>query len=47
MTLINTQETDRVIAAQPADNDALALSVSVPGLRGGPARHQPPPAQTR
>jgi hypothetical protein len=47
MTLINAQEADRVIAAQPAGNDALALSVSVPDLRGGPARRQPPPAQTR
>lgn len=35
MTPINTHLADSVIAAQPADNDALALSVSVPGLRGG------------
>ena len=47
MTLFNTQSAACVIAAQLADNDALALSVSVPDLRGGPARHQPPPAQTR
>jgi hypothetical protein len=36
MTLFNTHLADRVIAAQAADNNALALSVSVPDLRGGP-----------
>ena len=41
MTLFNTHLADRVIAAQAADNNALALSVSVPDLRGGPAG--PPP----
>lgn len=37
----NAHLADRVIAAQVADNKALALSVSVPDLRGGPAG--PPP----
>ena len=36
MTLFTTQLADRVIAAQLARNYALALSVSVPDLRGGP-----------
>jgi len=36
MTLFNTQSAACVIAAQLADNDALALSVSVPDLQGGP-----------
>ena len=35
MTLFNTHLADRVIAAQAADNNALAVSVSVPDLRGG------------
>jgi len=33
---INTQLMSRAIAAQPAGNDALARSVSVPDSRGGP-----------
>jgi len=37
MTLFNIQSADRVIAAQPARNYALALSVLVSDLRGGPA----------
>jgi hypothetical protein len=37
MTLLGTHLADRVIAAQAADNNALALSVSVPDLRGAPA----------
>jgi hypothetical protein len=41
MTLFTTHFRDRVIAAQAADNNALALSVSAPDLRGGPAG--PPP----
>jgi hypothetical protein len=36
MTLFNTHLADRAIAAQPSDNNALALSVSVPDLRGAP-----------
>ena len=43
--LFNTHSADRVIAAQAADNNALALSVSVPDLRDGPAG--PPAAQKR
>jgi hypothetical protein len=45
MTLFNIHFADRVTAAQAADNNALALSVSVKDLRSGPAG--PPPAQKK
>jgi hypothetical protein len=35
MTLFNVHLADRLIAAQTPDNNALALSVSVPDLRSG------------
>jgi hypothetical protein len=41
MTLFKAHLADHVIAAQLARNSALALSVSVPDLRGRPASGRP------